>query len=517
MGADVSRVRFDPLRDFAGVVLQQGRLLLDADFNEYVAILDRRLRAETCDLTSFGPDPDHAGVAWVPRQTPDGVPRHRLRRRRSRSAAAGCTSTGCSPRTTASTPPGFDPLLSERTGHGRHAVRQAAVLADARSAAGRRPAPRLPRRLGARGHATSRIPTSSRSRSASTRPRAGRPRGRCGCSRTSAPRTCASDDDDIPGWLDVIRPSAGRLTTDTIDGRARRRPVRAAADRRLPRAREPDLPRRDPRGRRARHGDVQVVARQRLGRDPGRRDGLDRPCCGSRRSARTTCCASRPATGSRSSTTTTSSDSKPGEIRKVTVDDAERTITFTGALPADLQPANAADAAARHLRVRRWDQAGVVSSGAGAQLVDLDAPGSTGLITVPAGARRRSCSSTASSSRSRSPPAAAARFRARRPLDLRRAHRRHLDRDARRGAAARRPPPLRAPRHRSPSPTRRPTAGGCGRRSASGGDELRLHGLRDARVALVGALTIQDAVDQVKATRRHRLPRGRRLRHREPA
>jgi hypothetical protein len=30
MGADISRVRFDPLRDFAGVVLQQGRLLLDA-------------------------------------------------------------------------------------------------------------------------------------------------------------------------------------------------------------------------------------------------------------------------------------------------------------------------------------------------------------------------------------------------------------------------------------------------------------------------------------------------------
>src|ERR1051326_4759098 len=71
MGADVSRVRFDPLRDFAGVVLQQGRLLLDADFNELVALPDRRLRGEAYDLTSFGPDPDQAGVAWVPRQTPD--------------------------------------------------------------------------------------------------------------------------------------------------------------------------------------------------------------------------------------------------------------------------------------------------------------------------------------------------------------------------------------------------------------------------------------------------------------
>ena len=43
-------------------------------------------------------------------------------------------------------------------------------------------------------------------------------------------------------------------------------------------------------------------------------------------------------------------------LRKVTVDDAERTITFTGAIPTDLRPANADDAAKRHLRVRRWDQ-----------------------------------------------------------------------------------------------------------------------------------------------------------------
>ena len=50
MGADVSRVRFDPQRDFSGVELQQGRVLLDADFNEQVAIADRRLRAAVVDL-----------------------------------------------------------------------------------------------------------------------------------------------------------------------------------------------------------------------------------------------------------------------------------------------------------------------------------------------------------------------------------------------------------------------------------------------------------------------------------
>jgi hypothetical protein len=115
MGADVSRVRFDPLRDFAGVVLQQGRLLLDADFNEYVALLDRRLRAETSDLTSYGPDPDHAGVAWVPRETPDGF----------RVTASGgelligrgrIYVDGLLAENHGREPLGFDPLLSEPTG-----------------------------------------------------------------------------------------------------------------------------------------------------------------------------------------------------------------------------------------------------------------------------------------------------------------------------------------------------------------------------------------------------------------
>lgn len=61
MGADISRARFDPQRDFSGVELQQGRVLLDSDFNELVAILDRRLRAGVVDLT---------GATAVSRATP---------------------------------------------------------------------------------------------------------------------------------------------------------------------------------------------------------------------------------------------------------------------------------------------------------------------------------------------------------------------------------------------------------------------------------------------------------------
>ena len=187
MGADVSRVRFDPLRDFAGVVLQQGRLLLDADFNEFVALLDRRLRAETCDLTSFGPDPDHAGVAWVPRQTPDGF----------RVTASGGKLTigrgrmyvdGLLAENHGVGADGLRPAALRAHGHGRHAVRRS-------SRTGRRPPRCRPAartsRTSTSGSARSprsRIPTSSRSRSASTRPPARRRPGRCGCSRTSATR-----------------------------------------------------------------------------------------------------------------------------------------------------------------------------------------------------------------------------------------------------------------------------------------------------------------------------------------
>jgi hypothetical protein len=63
MSADFSRERFDARNDFCGVLMQQGRVQLDADWNELVEILDRRWRAETTDVI---------GRAVVPRQTPDG-------------------------------------------------------------------------------------------------------------------------------------------------------------------------------------------------------------------------------------------------------------------------------------------------------------------------------------------------------------------------------------------------------------------------------------------------------------
>src|SRR5207302_3697723 len=51
-----------------GVLAQQGRVQLDADWNEWVAILDRRWRAETTDLFWTA----SPGQAVVPKQTPTG-------------------------------------------------------------------------------------------------------------------------------------------------------------------------------------------------------------------------------------------------------------------------------------------------------------------------------------------------------------------------------------------------------------------------------------------------------------
>jgi hypothetical protein len=47
---DYSRKTFSPARNFSGVLMQQGRVQLDADWNELVAILDRRFRVGTIDI-----------------------------------------------------------------------------------------------------------------------------------------------------------------------------------------------------------------------------------------------------------------------------------------------------------------------------------------------------------------------------------------------------------------------------------------------------------------------------------
>lgn len=63
MSGDYSRSRFDPRKHFHSVLMQQGRVQLDSDWNELAEAFDRRFRAERAD-TLFR--------AVVPRRTPDG-------------------------------------------------------------------------------------------------------------------------------------------------------------------------------------------------------------------------------------------------------------------------------------------------------------------------------------------------------------------------------------------------------------------------------------------------------------
>ncbi len=63
MSFDASRFPFDAWKDFNGVVMQQGRVQIDSDWNEWLAILNRRIQAGTLDTM---------GAAVVPSTTPNG-------------------------------------------------------------------------------------------------------------------------------------------------------------------------------------------------------------------------------------------------------------------------------------------------------------------------------------------------------------------------------------------------------------------------------------------------------------
>lgn len=63
MSFDSSRVTFDAWKDFLGVVMQQGRVQLDADWNELVAQLVRRIQTGAFDTFE---------TPVVPKTTPDG-------------------------------------------------------------------------------------------------------------------------------------------------------------------------------------------------------------------------------------------------------------------------------------------------------------------------------------------------------------------------------------------------------------------------------------------------------------
>ena len=82
MSFDSSRFTFDPRNDFTGVVMQQGRVQLDSDWNEWLAELGRRIQAGTLDTIGRAVFPATTKPAFrSPRPGRRGQRHHRHRPR----------------------------------------------------------------------------------------------------------------------------------------------------------------------------------------------------------------------------------------------------------------------------------------------------------------------------------------------------------------------------------------------------------------------------------------------------
>ena len=305
MSGDYSRWSFDPQRHFGAVLMQQGRVHTDADWNEWVvsgaAPRPRR-------------QPRHARrrgrAARDARRLPDRSPRAA----RSPSGPGGCTSTASSSRTTASDPRsgirGWPSCAARPPMPYDEQPYLPRATAAARAAG---PAPRLPQGLAARAHCD-RGAGLIEPALASTRRRGSRPRGRSRCCPTSAPaspaprrsRTCpassrpsrrrlAGSPPAPPTWPASPTRAACRRAAATRASRTSStasRSTAAAASRRRPR-------------------DVQVVARQRHRRHARHRDPGARPDRRRERRPRRRARLFATATGSRSPTTGASSRACP--------------------------------------------------------------------------------------------------------------------------------------------------------------------------------------------------------------
>ncbi|MDR2154281.1 MAG: right-handed parallel beta-helix repeat-containing protein [Burkholderiaceae bacterium] len=386
MANDFSSVRLDPLRDYAALELKQGGVLIDADANELVGILDRRLRALAGDVL---------GRSSVSATTADafkiGVAGAQLTIGRGRMYVDGLLAENHG-----AGKPGFDPLLAEAqktdaiayTGQpylpnppalpdkGRHLVyldvwnREVTHLEQpnlVESAVG--------------VDATSRIQTVWQVRVVAE--------------NAAKEVSCASPDEEVSGWPPIIAPSTGVLSTGTVEVAAVDDPC--------------ELP---PTG--GYRGLENQLYRVEI-HHPGvpAKKGKGATFKWSRENASVGSRVASIISPTQLELTTLGRDDllsfktghwveiiddvrefslQPGEMRQIEIDDAtRRIIKFTPPLPADMLPSggdpNNAFAAQRNLRVRRWDQAHkVFSTDANGQLVeqdDLSLASSGGVIKVP--------------------------------------------------------------------------------------------------------------------------------------
>lgn len=389
MSGDYSRERFDAHANVSGVRMQQGRVQLDADWNEWVAVVDRRFRAEAIDI--FGREPDGLiqGVAVYPRVTPDAF---RI------SAASGDLTIGRGRLY-------VDGLLAEN--HGAGDLEYDRLLDETRGIDpvpyGEQPyLPDAPA-ISAEGSALAYLDAWQREVTHLQDP--GLVEVAVGVDTTTRLQTvwqvrllegigstvtCSTPDASIPGWADLTAPSAGRLTTAAVGVPPEDDPCEMppsggyrGVENRLYRVQIHDgggLGEATFKWSRdnatVASGVVEVISATELRLESLGRDAVLRFNTGDWVEV----------VDDRRELTGVDGDParRHGAIRQITTDESTSTITLNDALPADLVPSGVGEdtADARHLLVRKWDQAGSVYDADGDEYFGLDA-GGDGVIPVP--------------------------------------------------------------------------------------------------------------------------------------
>jgi hypothetical protein len=380
MSGDYSRDTFDPQRDFSAVLMQQGRVQLDADWNEWVAIVERRIRAGTLDTI---------GPAVVARTTPDAF-RIQVAGGELRIGPGRIYVDGILAENHGADPVVFDPRLEELAG------------TTAASYAAQPAYPNPPALPQSGGPYVVYLDVWQREVTAAERPELVEPA--IGVDTTTrlqtvsqvkvldggAGVTCETDLNDIPAWTASHPPAAARLTVTTRDigepGPCEVPPAPGfrGTENQLYRVEIHDDGRAgEPVTFKWSRDNGSVVSRvthintardqlvvESLGRDEvlGFRDGDWIEVTDDWRELH----------------------NRPGQLRRIRpaagIDQVTRTLILDRPLDAGWFPTDAQQRTtpARNTRVRRWDQRGVVLDGDGERYVDLDDPASTGAIPVPA-------------------------------------------------------------------------------------------------------------------------------------
>ncbi len=383
MSFDLSRIRFDARRDFLGVIMQQGRVQLDADWNEWVAQLGRRLQAGTLDTF---------GGSVVPRTTPDGF---------LIQATGGGFTIGRGRIY-------VDGLLAENHGAGEAAWDDRLAEPTGSTAVDYAAQPYYPDppALPAEGRHLVYVDVWQRDLTAVQAPDL--IEQAVGVDTTGRRQTvwqvkllpdignagCSSADEDVPGWAAITAPSPARLSTTTGTPDFTPNPCEvppAAGYLGL----ENQLYRVE-----VHTGGVLGTATFKWSRDNA--------TVASRvthiNAARTRITVEsvgrddvlRFNDGDWVEITDDWRELKnlPGEMRRLRVpggvDDTARTLEFDTPLPAGMFPTDAQHAtqAQRNTRVRRWDQADAVRREDGTLFQDLDNAASHGTIRIPAAGTR---------------------------------------------------------------------------------------------------------------------------------